>query len=79
MGEQPGSHEEAELDLGLFRVSRMHVHDTARELPTAMSDAAVTQERLHERVEERRLADADLEGHRFDYLEFGGAVDQTTV
>src|SRR5204862_7777318 len=56
MGEHPGSYEEAELDLGLFSVSRVHVDDAARESTAAMGDAAVTQQRPDELVQKRRLA-----------------------
>ena len=56
MGEQPGSHEEAELDLGLFGVSRVHVDDAARRRTASVGDAAVLQQRPDELVEKRRLA-----------------------
>ena len=79
MGEHPGSHEEAELDLGLFGVSRVHMDDAARESTAAMGDAAVTQQRPDELVQKRRLADADLERHRFDYAALRAAVDQPRV
>ena len=79
MGEQPRSHEEAELDLGLFGVSRVHVDDAARRRTAALGDATVPQQRPDEVVEKRRLADADLEGHRTDYGTAPTRADQTTV
>ena len=80
MGEHPRPHEEAELQLGLSRVGCVHVDDAARRRAALVSDATVTKKGLDEFVEERRLADADLERHRTRIIRPRVAVsDQTTV
>lgn len=80
MGEHPRPHEEAELDLGLSGMPCVHVDDPARRRAASVSDATVTQKRPDELVQERRLADADLEGHRIRIiLPRASTSDQPTV
>ena len=80
MGEDPRPHEEAELELGLPGVGCVHVDDAAGRRAASLSDATVTQKRLDELVEQRRLADADLERHRTCIIRPRMAIsDQTTV
>lgn len=80
MGEHPRTHEEAELELGLSGVRCMDVDDVARRRAAAVSDAAMTKKRMNELVEERRLADADLERHRTSIIRLHMPLsDQPTV
>jgi hypothetical protein len=80
MGEHPRPHEEAELELGLAGVRCVHMYDAARCRAASVSDATMTKKRLDELVEKRRLADADLEGHRTRIIgRLAPVSDQTTV